>query len=325
MTDYQFAYLTSTNSPGFLSAPPLADRPDADTVVAGIAWDGATTNRPGSRFGPFAIRRASHMLCDGEHPWFNVTAGGSIADIGDLALPNTSLSAMRAVLQPKASELISRHHMVWLGGDHSITLPLLRAYRAHHGRALGLVHFDAHCDTWPDHAGEPSGHGTWLREAITEGLVDPTLTVQFGIRSAAQLNIREYVSERGGLIFAGRDLRGLESPAQLKDICTAVRKRLTSIAGAPVYLSLDIDCLDPAFAPGTGTPEPGGLSTAQVMTLLEEMHGLNWAGMDLCEVAPAYDQAELTSNAAATLVWTYLCGRLASRPDFEENKFKQPA
>ena len=290
MTDYQFAYLTSTNSPGFLSAPTLADRPDADTVVAGIAWDGATTNRPGSRFGPFAIRRASHMLCDGEHPWFNVTAGGSIADIGDLALPNTSLSAMRAVLQPKASELISRHHMIWLGGDHSITLPLLRAYRVHHGRALGLIHFDAHCDTWPDHAGEPSGHGTWLREAITEGLVDPTLTVQFGIRSPAQLKIREYVSERGGLIFTGRDLRGLESPAQLKDICTAVRERLTSIAGVP---------------------EPGGLSTAQVMTLLEEMHGLNWAGMDLCEVAPAYDQAELTSNAAATLVWTYLCGRLA--------------
>ncbi len=174
MTDYQFAFLTSTNNPGFLSAPPAAARPDADTVVAGIAWDGSTTNRPGSRFGPFAIRRASHMLCDGEHPPFNVAAGSSIADIGDLALPNTSLSAMRARLR-------------------------------------------------------------------------------------------------------------------------------------------DIDCLDPAFAPGTGTPEPGGLSTAQVMTLLEELHGLNWVGMDLCEVAPAYDHADLTSNAAASLVWTYLCGRLASR------------
>jgi agmatinase len=116
---------------------------------------------------------------------------------------------MRAALQPQASALISRHHMVWLGGDHSITLPLLRA-------------------------------------------------------------------------------------------------------GIPVYLSLDIDCLDPAFAPGTGTPEPGGLATVQVMTLLEELHGLPWIGMDLCEVALAYDQAELTSNAAATLVWTYLCGRIAA-------------
>jgi len=312
MTDYRFAYLTSTSNPGFLSAPPPSARPDAETVVAGIAWDGATTNRPGSRFGPFAIRRASHMLCDGEHPLFNVVAGSSIADIGDLALPNTSLSDMRAALQPQAGELISRHHMVWLGGDHSITLPLLRAYRAHHGRALALVHFDAHCDTWPDHAGEPSGHGTWLREAITEGLVDPSLTVQFGIRSPAQRDIREYVSARGGLIYTGRDLRGLASPAQLHEICATVRGRLAD-AKVPVYLSLDIDCLDPAFAPGTGTPEPGGLSTAQVMTLLEELHGLNWIGMDLCEVAPAYDHADLTSNAAATLVWTYLCGRLASR------------
>jgi agmatinase len=115
------------------------------------------------------------------------------------------------------------------------------------------------------------------------------------------------------LIYTGRDLRGLASPAQLQDICAAVRDRLASPNGTPVYLSLDIDCLDPAFAPGTGTPEPGGLSTAQVMTLLEELNGLHWTGMDLCEVAPAYDHADLTSNAAATLVWTYLCGRLASR------------
>jgi agmatinase len=311
MTDHRFAFLTSTTHPGFLSAPPLSVRPHAHMVVAGVAWDGATTNRPGSRFGPYAIRRASHMLCDGEHPLFNVAAGASIADIGDLALPNTSLTAMRQVLQPQAAQLISRHHMVWLGGDHSITLPLLRAYHERHRRALALIHFDAHCDTWPDHAGEPSGHGTWLREAIAEGLVDPALTVQFGIRSPAQLGIREHVRERGGLIFTGRDLRGLTGPAQLREICAAVRERLSPSNDTPVYLSLDIDCLDPAFAPGTGTPEPGGLSTAQVMTLLEELHGLNWAGMDLCEVAPAYDHADLTSNAAATLVWTYLCGRLA--------------
>lgn len=313
MTNYQFAFLTSTTHPGFLSAPPLTLRPDADMVVAGVAWDGATTNRPGARFGPYAIRRASHMLCDGEHPLFNVSAGASIADIGDLALPNTSLSAMREVLQPQAAVLISRYHMVWLGGDHSITLPLLRAYRAHHGRPLALVHFDAHCDTWPDHSGEPSGHGTWLREAITEGLVDPARTVQFGIRSPAQREVREYVRERGGLIYTGRDLRGLTSAAQLQHLCAAVRQRLVSPDSAPVYLSLDIDCLDPAFAPGTGTPEPGGLSTSQIMTLLEELHELHWTGMDLCEVAPAYDHADLTSNAAATLVWTYLCGRLASR------------
>jgi len=313
MNDHQFAFLTSTTHPGFLNAPAPAARPDATTVVAGVAWDGSTTNRPGARFGPFAIRRASHMLCDGEHPLFNVTAGDTLADIGDLALPNTSLEAMRSVLQPQALQCISRHHMVWLGGDHSITLPLLRAYRQHHGRPLALVHFDAHCDTWPDHSGEPSGHGTWVLEAVEEGLIDPTRTVQFGIRSPAQRTIREYVSDRGGLIYTGRDLRGRESPEQLREICATVRDLLASAGGMPVYLSLDIDCLDPAFAPGTGTPEPGGLATAQVMTLLEELHDLDWVGMDLCEVAPAYDHADLTSNAAATLIWTYLCGRIAAR------------
>jgi agmatinase len=308
MTDHQFAYLTSTSHPGFLNAPPLGARPDAAVVVAGVAWDGSTTNRPGSRFGPFAIRRASHMLGDGWNPLLDFSPAGSIADVGDLALPNTALPAMRAALQPMAAALIARHHVVWLGGDHSITLPLLRAYRAHHGRPLALVHFDAHCDTWPDHAGEPSGHGTWVQEAVAEGLIDPTLTVQLGIRSPAQREIAEYVRLRGGLIYTGRDLRGLVSPEQLGGVCASVRSRLG--AGTPVYLSLDIDCLDPAYAPGTGTPEPGGLSTNQVMTLLEEWHDLAWLGMDLCEVAPPYDHAELSSHAAATLVWTYLCGRL---------------
>src|ERR1700734_1522073 len=116
MTDYQFAFLTSTTHAGFLNAPSLAMRPDSAVAVAGIAGGGATTNRPRARFGPSAIRRSSHMLGNGEHPLFNVAVGDSIADAGDLALPNTSLSAMRAALQPQASALISRHHMVWLGG-----------------------------------------------------------------------------------------------------------------------------------------------------------------------------------------------------------------
>ena len=308
--DHRFAYLTSVTHGGFLNSPSLAERPDAPVVVAGVAWDGATTNRPGARFGPFAIRRASHMLGDGSHPLFDVSPAESTADLGDIALPNTSLASMRATLEPLAAPLIAAHHLVWLGGDHSITLPLLRAYRAHHGRSLALVHFDAHCDTWPDHAGEPSGHGTWLREAVAEGLVDPRLTVQFGIRSPAQRTIRDYIPDRGGMLFSGRDLRGLAGAAQLLEVCGAVRGRLGP-ERTPVYLSLDIDCLDPAYAPGTGTPEPGGLSTSQVMTLLEELYDLNWIGMDLCEVAPAYDHAELSSAAAATLIWTYLCGRMA--------------
>jgi len=312
MADYQFAYLTSTTHPGFLNAPPLTSLPSARFVVAGVAWDGATTNRTGARMGPYEIRRASHMLGDAWHPLFKVSPSGSIADVGDLSLPNTSLTSMRPALESAASELIANNHMVWLGGDHSITLSLLRAYRAQHGRPIALVHFDAHCDTWPDHAGEPSGHGTWVREAIDEGLIDPRLSVQLGIRSPAHSDFIEYVPSRGGLLYSGRDLRGLTSPAQLSEICGAIRDRLESAGDVPVYLSLDIDCLDPAYAPGTGTPEPGGLSTAQVMTVLEALHDLHWIGMDLCEVSPPYDHAALTSAAAATLIWTYLCGRIAA-------------
>jgi len=308
MADYTFAFETSTTHAGFLKAPALAARPDARFVVAGIPWDGSTTNRPGARFGPYQIRRASHMLCDGVHPLFQVSPLESLADAGDLTLPNTSLERMREALMPKAAELIRRHHMAWLGGDHSVTLPLLRAYRAHIGEPLAIVHFDAHCDTWTDHFGEPSGHGTWVHEAIVEGLIDPVATVQVGIRSSATRETSEYVADRGGLIHTARALRGRENDAQLADIIDRTRARL---AGRPVYLSLDIDCLDPAYAPGTGTPEPGGLTSSQVLTLLEAWSDLPWIGMDLCEVSPPFDHAELTSNAAAHFVWTYLSGCLA--------------
>jgi agmatinase len=149
-----------------------------------------------------------------------------------------------------------------------------------------------------------------VHEAFEEGLVEPALTIQFGIRSAASPEISRYVADRGGLIYTARDLRGLESSTQLAGVTRAVRERLAAAGSPPLYLSLDIDCLDPAYAPGTGTPEPGGLSSAQVLTLLEDLADLGWVGMDLCEVAPAYDHAELTSNAAANFVWTYLCGRV---------------
>ena len=279
-------------------------------AVAGVAWDGATTNRPGARMGPRAIRQASHMLCDGVHPHFNVTPESLLGDAGDLLLPNTSLAGMREALQPMAAELIGAHHMAWIGGDHSITLPLLREYRKRLGRPLAVIHFDAHCDTWDNHFGEPSGHGTWVYEAMQEGLVIDACFTQLGIRSAGQRAARDYVQTRGGQIFTARQLRGLESPAQLAPVLAAIRARLAANGNPPVYLSLDIDCLDPAFAPGTGTPEPGGLSTNQVLSVLEELADLPFVGMDCVEVSPPYDHAELTSYAAASFVWTYLCGQI---------------
>jgi agmatinase len=292
----------------FLKAAPAHEQHFA---VAGVAWDGATTNRPGARFGPRAIREASHMLCDGDHPHFGLAPGTALGDAGDLKLPNTSLDRMREALMPQAQALLARHHMVWLGGDHSITLPLLRAYRRHLGRPLAVLHFDAHCDTWKDHFGEPSGHGTWVYEAIQEGLVVKECFMQLGVRSAGERAAREYVRDQGGAIYTARDLRGLDSPAQVAPLLADLRSRMTSHGLPPLYVSLDIDCLDPAFAPGTGTPEPGGMSTNQVLSILEGLGDLPCVGMDCVEVAPPYDHAELTSYAAAHFAWTYLCGRLA--------------
>ncbi len=310
--DHSFPF---TQTGGFLGLPistnDATNQASKKFAVAGICWDGCVTNRPGARFGPNAIRQASHMLCGDEHPYFDVTPVNDTVDLGNLALPNTSLEAMRAALMPQAAELIAKQTMVWLGGDHSITLPLLRAYKAHYKTPLAVIHFDAHCDTWESHFGEPSGHGTWVYEAIQEGLVDAKLFTQIGIRSSGVREAREYVNDQGGRIYTARELRGRDGAA-LQSVIDEVRTKMLAAGNPPCYLTFDIDALDPAFAPGTGTPEVGGLTTAQAMTLLEAWSDLNWVGMDLTEVSPPYDHAELTSNAAATLVWTWLCGQVAA-------------
>ena len=303
----QFAYQSDTR---FLKVP--ATDAALPYAVAGIAWDGSTTNRPGARFGPRAIRTASHMLCDGIHPLFDVTPDGQLADAGDLPLPNTSLQAMREAMTPMVDALIRRHHMAWLGGDHSITLPLLRCYRRWLGRPLAVIHFDAHCDTWEDHFGEPSGHGTWVYEAIQEGLVIRECVMQLGIRSAGVREARDYVREQGGLIFDARSLRGLESAAQMAPVLSAMRERLAAHGHPPLYLTLDIDALDPAFAPGTGTPVSGGPSSAKMLSVIRQLDRLDMVGADVVEVAPAYDHADITAIAASNIAMYYL-GLLAAR------------
>lgn len=300
-----FAFLSQTS---FLKCPPLqATHPFG---VAGLAWDGSTTNRPGARLAPRAIREASHMLCDGIHPHFDVTPDAVLGDAGDLPLPNTSLEAMRAAMAPLVAPLLAQHHMVWLGGDHSVTLPLLRSHAERWGRPLAVLHFDAHCDTWEDHFGEPSGHGTWVYEAMQEGLVVKPCFLQVGIRSAGHREARDYVQDQGGAIYTGRQLRSLQGPEQLAVITDDLRARLASHGQPPLYISLDIDCLDPAFAPGTGTPEPGGLASHQVLSILEALVDFDCVGMDCVEVAPPFDHAELSSQAAAAFVWTYLCAQM---------------
>lgn len=308
MANHEFAFRSSGT---YLNVA----RGERDTpyCLAGLAFDGAVTNRPGARLGPQAIRLASQMLCDATHPHFDTTPVELLSDAGDLLMPNTGIEAMREALMPQAIDLLRKYHMVWLGGDHSVTLPLLRAMKKVHGGPVAMLHFDAHCDTWTNHFGEPSGHGTWVYEAVQEGLLIPEASFQVGIRSSGERAAREYVNDIGGRVFTARELRGLESPAQLAPVFDEIRARMKAAGNPPIYMTLDIDCLDPAFAPGTGTPEPGGMTSAQVLSIIEELADLNWCGMDCVEVAPPYDHAELTSNAASTFVWTYLCGQIAKR------------
>ncbi|WP_341895308.1 agmatinase [Ferrovibrio terrae] len=268
---------------------------DPAIAIAGIPLDIGTTNRPGARFGMDAIRRASKMLVDGDHPLTRRAVTVGLSDVGDFEIALGDIPASLALIERQAAPF---RHLIALGGDHSIALPLLRALAKRHG-PVGLVHFDAHVDTWPDSFGQPYGHGSCFYHAILEGLVDPRRMIQIGIRSPVQREVMEWTLGQGVTVLSAQDVH--------EQGVTAVTARIRAVAGdAPAYLTFDIDALDPAFAPGTGTPEIGGLATWQAQALLRGLRGLSFVGMDMVEVAPAYDQAEITALAAATLVYEYL-------------------
>ncbi|MGZ3295281.1 MAG: agmatinase [Xanthobacteraceae bacterium] len=269
---------------------------DAAISIAGIPLDIGTTNRSGARFGPQAIRQASRMLVDGEHPtaWIDVTKL-MLSDIGDFRIALGDIPASLKAIEQQAAAV---GHLVALGGEHGITLALLRALAQRTG-PLALVHFDAHVDTWPDNFGQPYAHGSVFYHAIEEHLVDPRRMIQIGIRSPVQRDVFDWTVAQGVTIVSSEEVheRGPK----------AVAEHIRSIVGkAPSYLSFDIDALDPAFAPGTGTPEIGGLASWQAQSILRRLKGQHFVGMDVVEVAPAYDVAEITSLAAATMVYEYL-------------------
>jgi len=274
----------------------------AAICVAGIPFDLGTSNRPGARFAPAAIRQASRMLVDGDHPasWAEMERL-DVADIGDFHIAHGDIQGTLVKIEAQAAPL---DHLVALGGDHTVTLPLLRALASRRG-ALGLVHFDGHVDTWPESFGLVWGHGSPFYHAIEEGLVDPRRMIQVGIRSPLHREIFDWTIAKGVTIVTAEDVH--DSGPQV------VAERIRSVlADGLSYLSFDIDALDPAFAPGTGTPEVGGLATWQVRAILRRLAGLRFAGMDVVEVSPPYDVAEITALAAATIAWDYI-GLLAPR------------
>ncbi len=295
MTLIPTAVPTFATAPGFLGI--ARSDPGAEFVVAGVPLDIGTTNRAGARDGPHAIRRASRMLTDGAHPEFWVEpATLNVADIGDLRL---ALGDIPASLQLIEQQVTGLGHVIALGGEHGTTLPLLRALSRRLGGGLGLVHFDAHVDTWPDNFGQPYAHGSVFWHAIEERLVEPRRMIQIGIRSPVQREVWDWTIGHGVTVLTAQDVHALGPDVVARRIRDVVRE-------APAYLSFDVDALDPAFAPGTGTPEIGGLASWQAQAILRRLRGVAFAGMDVVEVAPAYDVAEITALAAATVAWEYL-------------------
>jgi agmatinase len=271
------------------------DLAGVDVAVTGVPLDLATTYRPGARLGPSAIRAATAQLNEKLYPWgFGPCERLSVIDYGDCWLDHHRPSTIVPSIEAHARKIIEHDTtMLTLGGDHFITYPLLRAHAERHGAPLALIHFDAHSDTWPDEGPDTLNHGTMFYRAVKEGLIDVKHSVQIGIRT--------WNEDFMGLEVLGADWvhgRGTQ----------AVAERVLAIVGdRPTYLTFDIDCLDPAFAPGTGTPVPGGLSTAQAQDILRRLVPARLVGMDVVEVAPAYDHADITALAGAHIAAEMLC------------------
>ncbi len=278
----------------FLDAP-MGDR-DADFTVAGAAMDWATSNRAGAREAPNAIRSASRLLYDGGHPVLGADPKSlDLSDLGNFDVRIGDIAESHRMIQAQATGL---NHLCMLGGDHSIALPLLRAAAKAHG-VLGLVQFDAHTDTWEENFGQGLAHGTPFYHAIEEGLIDPTRIVQIGIRAPMEAELLQAARATGMTILTAEDAHQV-GPQQVAGTI------LKTIGDKPTYFTFDVDSLDPAFAPGTGTPEIGGLHSWQIRAIMRRLLPANFVGMDVVEVSPPFDHAEMTSLAAATVVWDYL-------------------
>jgi len=294
--------------PATFARLPRRDQVDrVDIAVIGVPFDAGTTYRPGARFGPTAIREASRLLRP-YHPALDVSpfAQAQVADCGDVAANPFSIADALAATESAATELLrGGTRIVTLGGDHTIALALLRAVAARHG-PVTLLHFDAHLDTWDTYFGAPYTHGTPFRRAAEEGLLDPHAMTHVGIRGP--LYSPEDLPEDERLGF------GILTSYDVADrgVATVVEQVRDRIGDRPLYVSVDIDVLDPAHAPGTGTPEAGGLTSRELLGILRGLAGCNLVGADVVEVAPAYDHAEITAVAASHV--TYELVSVMARP-----------
>ena len=285
----------------FMRLPHIHDAAELDIALVGVPFDGGTTYRPGTRFGPRHVREQSVLI----RPWnpamnVNPFAKYRIGDYGDLSVTPLSIQDTFERVEQQMSPLMEKETRVAaVGGDHSLSLPLLRATTKKHG-PVAVIQFDAHNDLWDEYFGCKLSHGTPFRRAIEEGLIREKHFLQVGLR---------------GQVYSSEDFEFAKK--HKVEMITAeefhahgmklFREKLQAFHGKPVYVTLDIDCVDPAFAPGTGTPQVGGFSSAQIVDLVRGLRGLKLMGCDLVEVSPPYDNGSITSLLAANLLYELLC------------------
>ncbi|WP_030923285.1 agmatinase [Streptosporangium amethystogenes] len=293
----------------FARLPRLDEVGRADVAIVGVPFDTGVSYRPGARFGPSAVREASRLLRP-YHPGLDVSpfATQQVADAGDIACNPFDIGEAVETIEEAASGLTADGtRLVTIGGDHTIALPLLRAAARRHG-PIALLHFDAHLDTWDTYFGAEYTHGTPFRRAIEEGILDTEAIGHVGTRGPLYAKQDLDDDKRMGFgIVTSADVmrRGVD------EVVDALRQR---IGNRPLYLSIDIDVLDPAHAPGTGTPEAGGLTSRELLEILRGLAGGNLIGADVVEVAPAYDHAEITSVAASHVAYDLISLLALSTP-----------
>ncbi|WP_299963469.1 agmatinase [uncultured Roseobacter sp.] len=286
----------------FMRAPLAEAITDADIGIFGIPYDGALTNRPGARHGPREIRNQSSLIRAVNHATrVDPFALARVRDMGDVPFESMfDIEATHEAIARFSGDLVAAKVLpLGIGGDHSVSLPLLRAVAT--GGPVALIHVDAHTDTWDSFQGSKFNHGAPFRRAVEEGLIDPTATIQIGIRGTQNAAEGWDYSESCGMRVVFCEELHDRGPQAIAEEARAL------VGDRAVYLSFDIDSLDPVYAPGTGTPEIGGMTTHQAQVLLRGLRGLQYVGADLVEVSPPLDNGTVTSLAGAALSYEILC------------------
>jgi len=287
--------------PTFMRLPHIPQAEELDIALIGIPFDGGTTYRPGTRFGPRNIRVQSAMI----RPWnpvlkMNPFEKWRIGDFGDLSINPLSIEdTYRRIAEQLTNVLRTGARPVSVGGDHSILLPILRAIHKQFG-PVAFVQLDAHGDTWGGYFGSPHSHGTPVKYAVEEGLIEEGCALQVGLRG-------QVYSEADFDFAKKHHIQIVTAEEYHSGGVEVVKRHLKKFRNRPTYVTLDIDVVDPAFAPGTGTPQVGGLSSAQILDLVRGLQGLKLVGCDLVEVSPPYDNGEITSLLAANLLYELIC------------------